>query len=91
MLKTIENFKNIIKIINQPGAAVIATLVAISNVNGAPVKGAVVLALNADPSENGEAGVAAIVVVEPKEMFKGTFEAVLLPNENPKQLYTFIY
>jgi len=55
------------------------------------VEGATVLALNADPSENGEADVAAVVVVEPKERFNGTFVAVLLPSENPKQLCTFIF
>lgn len=47
--------------------------------------GAVVLTLNEDPSENGEAEVVAVVVVEPKERFNGTFEAVLPPSENPKQ------
>lgn len=83
--------RNIIKIINQPGVAAVVTLVADPNVNGAPVEGAIVLALNADPSENGEADVAAVVVVEPKERFNGIFEAVLLPSEKPKQLCTLIY
>lgn len=36
------------------------------------------------PSENGEAVVAAVVAVEPKERFNGTFDAALLPRENPK-------
>jgi len=36
------------------------------------------------PSENGEAVVAVVVAVEPKERFNGTFEAALLPRENPK-------
>lgn len=35
------------------------------------------------PSENGEADVAAVVAVEPKERFNGAFDVALLPSENP--------
>lgn len=41
------------------------------------------MALNAVPSENGEAEVVAVVAVEPKERFNGVF-AVVLPSEKPK-------
>jgi len=92
LLKIIKKtLRNIIKIVNQPGAAAVVTLVAVPNVNGTHVQDAVVLALSADSSEIGKADIVAIVVVEPIEMFNGAFEAVLLPSENPKQLYTFIY
>lgn len=47
------------------------------------MEGAVVLALNAVPSENGETD-AAVVVAELKERFNGAFDVVLLPSENPK-------
>jgi len=44
------------------------------------------LAFNPVPSENGEADVATVVEVEPKERFSGAFAVafVLLPSEKPK-------
>lgn len=48
------------------------------------MRGAVGFTFNAVPSENGEADVTVVVAVDPKERFNGTFDAALLPRENPK-------